>query len=108
MRKYIRILWSDKVERGPVPFQLFVQKMANRLIVGHWRYGAPDKRQKYLTRMKKELEAYVKTGNVEQLINIANYAMLESIAPEHPQAHFDNTINSVTRHNFTGERREGD
>ena len=86
----------------------FVQQMANRLIVGEFRYGSPQRRQRYMSRLEAELEAYKKSGNREQLINIANYAVLESIAPEHPQAHFDNTIASTTRHRFGGERREGD
>lgn len=82
--------------------------MANRLAVGEFRYGSPNRRQKYMSRLEKELEAYKESGNREQLINIANYAILESIAPEHPQAHFDNTVASATRHRFGGARHEGD
>jgi hypothetical protein len=78
-------------------FKIIVQSMLNRLIVGEIRYGPPRKRQKYMTRLLKEAEAYKQTGNAEQLINIANYCILEWIAPEHPKHHFDATVESVTR-----------
>jgi hypothetical protein len=82
--------------------------MANRLMVGEWRYGSPQRRQRYMSRLEKEFEAYKRSGNSEHLINIANYAWLELIQPEHPQAHFNALIESVTRHRFGGSRREGD
>jgi hypothetical protein len=104
----LKLKWSSKSPRDPQKFLDFVQRQANRLIVGEWRYGAPNRRQLYMSRLEKELEAYKKDGNVEQLINIANYAFLESIEPEHPQAHFDNLVASRTRHQFGGARREGD
>ena len=89
-------------------FRDFVQSQANRLTVGHFRYGAPHRRKKYMSRLQVELDAYKDTGNREHLINIANYAILESLAPEHPQAHFNNMVASATRHRFEGPRHEGD
>lgn len=71
--------------------------MANRIIQGHCRYGSANRRQRYLTRMRKELEAYERTGNMEHLINIANYAHLESYAPENRKFHYDPTAPSATR-----------
>jgi len=50
-----------------------------------------------MTRMKLEVTAYRKSGNREHLLNIANYAWLESQAPENPKFHWDNTVDSVTR-----------
>ncbi len=78
-------------------FVSFLQRMMNRRQVGYTRYGATQKRQQYLTRMKKELVAYEQTGNMEQLLNIANYCFLESFAPENKKFHFDNSVESVTR-----------
>lgn len=75
----------------------FIQKMVNRRIQGQCRYGTPKVEQKYLTRMKKELKAYQKTGNGEQLLNIANYALLEFYYPENQRFHFDANAKSVTR-----------
>lgn len=104
----LHIKWSDKAPRPPDKFLVFVQQMANRLMVGGCRYGAPQSKQRYWSRLKAELKAYEKTGNMEHLVNIANYCLLERIAPEHPQAHFNNMVESVTRHRFGGQRREGD
>lgn len=78
-------------------FQVFAQRMANRLLQGHVRYGLPDRKKLYLTRLKKELAAYEKTGNAEHLINVANYCILECEAPEHPKHHFDPLAMSATR-----------
>jgi hypothetical protein len=94
----MEIFWSKKLHLpNELAFQKFVQEQANRLMQGFCRYGGPDRSQRYLTRMKKELKAYEKTGNAEHLINLANYCHLEDFAPENPKYHFDNTIGSVTR-----------
>lgn len=85
--------WSKE----DIEFQFFLQMMVNRKLVGGIRYGAIQKRQKYMTRLEKELKAYKKTGNSEQLINIAVYAFLESFAPENKKFHFDANAKSVTR-----------
>lgn len=87
-----------------VNYRAFLQLMTNRRVVGALRYGdIPTSRQKYLSRMKKELKAYEATGNLEHLLNIANYAFLEGNAPENPKLHFDPTADSVTRPEFGGE-----
>lgn len=83
-----------------VEYQFFLQLVANRFAVGHLRYGSANRRQKYLSRLKREIRAYALSGNQEQLINIANYAFLEWIAPENKKAHFDPTVDSVTRKEF--------
>ena len=104
----LNIYWPDRAARPLDRFVDFLQKMVNRKAIGGMRYGPPHNSQKYLSRLKAELKTYEKTGNAENLINIANYAFLESFAPEHPQAHFNNLARSATRHRFGGERREGD
>lgn len=71
--------------------------MANRLMQGQCRYGEPKASQNYFTRLMMETKAYKRTGNQEHLINIANYCVLESIAPENKKFHFDNTVDSATR-----------
>ena len=80
-------------------WRCFLRLLSNRKYVGGLRYGPPRKKQKYLTRMKKELKAYEVSGNMEQLLNIAVYCFLESEAPENKKFHFDNTVDSVTREN---------
>lgn len=96
----INIVIPDRVgikESEKQEFKEFMQKMANRYAVGHMRYGTPKTTSAYMTRLSKELATYKKTGNKEQLFNIANYAFLESYAPENVKAHLDETVESVTR-----------
>ena len=88
------------VKRAPGEFEEFVQRMANRLIFGEFRYGSPRRGQRYHSRLKEEIKAYTKTGNAENLVNIANYCHLEMVAPEHKKFHFDNTVESATRKKF--------
>lgn len=78
-------------------FKLFLQQMTNRRGVGFLRYGLVRNHQGYMSRLEKELATYKRTGNREQLLNIAVYAFLESYAPENEKHHFDNTVVSVTR-----------
>jgi hypothetical protein len=74
-----------------------MQSMLNRLIVGHFRYGAPNRKQKYFSRLKLEVEAYEKTHNQEHLANIANYCWLETEAPQFKDAYHKADVDSVTR-----------
>lgn len=87
-------------------YRMWLQAMASRRWVGELRYEkgrGPIRRQKYLTRLKREVEAYEKTGNVEHLINVANYAFLENEKPERPGGcHWDAMVESVARHVGSG------
>jgi hypothetical protein len=81
-------------------FKLFLQRLTNRRAQGWARYGKINRRQRYMSRLIAEAQAYKKSGNREQLLNIAVYCFLESYAPENLKAHFDNEIGSVTRKKF--------
>lgn len=88
-----------------VEFRAFLQAMVNRRCVGALRYGdRPDRRQRYMSRLFRELDAYKKSGNFEQLLNIAVYAFLESAAPENNKLYFDPRAASVTRSEFGGKK----
>lgn len=107
----LKVWWTDNGGRWSIDkalgFGYFLQKMvdkfaqgmADRLIVGIFRYdkGKPLKKAKYLTRLKAEVAEYERTGNQEHLINAANYCYLETQAPEHPKSHFKHHHKSVTR-----------
>lgn len=91
-------LWtSTKIKPDYEKVRHFLQKMVNRLIVGHERYGPPDKKKKYLKRIELELRAYKRSGNLEHLVNMANYCFLEHEAPQNSKAHEDKYASSVTR-----------
>lgn len=86
-----------------VNFRAFLQSVTNRRCLGALRYGdKPTYKQKYMTRLKKELKAYEETGNAEQLMNIAVYCFLETFAPENKKFHFDPHVDSVTRKEMGG------
>jgi len=95
----IELWWSDKItadlKRRTMP--KFLQGMVNRILQGQYRYGSPKKDQNYMTRLIMETKAYRRSGNREHLLNIANYAYLESICPENPKFHFDPEAKSATR-----------
>jgi hypothetical protein len=93
--------WSSITSQSRMlSFGLFVQRMANRIQAGEVRYGAPQLRKQYKSRMEFEVAAYHKTGNMEHLLNIANYAWLESEKPQHKKFHFDTGADSATRDKF--------
>jgi hypothetical protein len=87
-------------EDFPAPtgeFHAFVQAQINRYVQGHFRYGLPKKSKKYLSKLKAELKAYIETGNIEHLINVAVYAGLEIQQPQNQKQHFNAYAKSVTR-----------
>jgi len=94
----VEIFWSEKL-RLPykLEFQAFLNGMSKRIAQGKARYGDPNRDKKYLDRLLLEAKAYKKTGNMEHLINVANYAWLESVAPQNRKFHFDNAVDSATR-----------
>ena len=83
-------------------YRCYLQAMLNRILVGELRYGPPNRRKKYMRRMKLELRAYAREGNFEQLLNLCNYAYLESVAPENRKLYFDPAAASATREELGG------
>lgn len=96
----LTVRWPDSFKCPSAHFQDFIQKMANRWLQGHTRFGLPGREWRYMSRLEKELKAYKRTGNVEHLFNIANYAGLEMQAPENPLCHFNANASSATRHSI--------
>lgn len=96
---HLKIWWPKVSLNKALGFGVFAQHMANRLLMGVFRYdkGRPTRKAKYLTRLQAEVDSYRATGNIEHLVNAANYCYLESIAPEHPTPHHDVSAKSVTR-----------
>jgi len=99
----LELFVSSKIKpEGTTFLQKFLQKMVNRFFIGFLRYAGPHGKQLYLSRLQKELKAYKRTGNQENLINVAVYCVLESIAPEHPKHHHNEIVDSVTRKQYGG------
>jgi hypothetical protein len=70
----------------------FIQGMINRMCVGFHRYGkitGPNtSNQNVIETIKARLKYYEETGNIEMLIDAANFCMIEYQVPKHPHAHF--------------------
>jgi hypothetical protein len=84
------IKWTKHVPQDQVSV-FFMQGMVNRMIHGFIKYGhvmrkeyVPDSIPCLVQRLKK----YKETGNTEWLIDIANYAMMEFMRPNHKKAHY--------------------
>ena len=93
--EYLKDVWGDLSYEFLFISQMntdFFQLMINRLIMGGLRYGVhcTKGKKKYdrVASIKKRLEAYNKTGNMEHLVDIANEALCEYTDPSHPKAHF--------------------
>jgi hypothetical protein len=70
----------------------FLQLMWNRLLMGRIRYGS-KRRSKvvydYSGSIKEKIALYISSGNLEYLVDIGNYAMLEFRHGKHPNRHFE-------------------
>ena len=70
----------------------FAQAMANRMAVSFHKYGAVNanypRRFDAVAEARRRLDKYEETGNTEWLVDAANFAMIEFMAPSHEAAHF--------------------
>ena len=69
----------------------------NMMIMSYYKYGKmsvnykTEKTIKAIESLEKRLERYKETGNTEFLADIANFAMIEFMFPQHPKAHYKQT-----------------
>jgi hypothetical protein len=74
----------------------FDVKRKNRMITSFYKYG-PVKIDygegliESIPTLEKCLQKYKDTGNTEYLVDMANYAMIEYMYPQHKNAHFSAT-----------------
>lgn len=70
----------------------FVRRMRERMIVSYYKYGplrdAYPERVSAIASLTDRLRKYAETGNTEFLVDAANFALIEYLAPSHPDAHF--------------------
>jgi hypothetical protein len=79
----------------------FLQGMVNRMLTSYHKYGhvkiaiqnGVDCRESAFQRWRE----YVKTGNTEYLMDVANYAMMEFMHPTVEGAHYDPASRSPGR-----------
>lgn len=86
--------WSDEFwRRVQARFNDFTRLGKDRMRIGQYRYGSmlsADRPQNLSVKMIQErLTRYQRTGNTENLVDIANACMVEWMYPEHKKAHFE-------------------
>lgn len=64
------------------------------MVVSFHKYGPVDenyggKLVNAIDNLVKRLQLYEETGNVEYLCDVANFAMIEFMFPQHEKAHFN-------------------
>lgn len=70
----------------------FISKMQNAMVMSHYKYGwcsqtYPELAQAYKS-IKTRLELYEKTHNLEYLVDVANFAMIEFKHPAFKDAEY--------------------
>lgn len=89
-----RTEWSDTFET----------LMRNRLIIGALRYGllGADNKSSFnrIASIRKRLDAYEKTGNLEYLVDSANLCLCEFVDGKHPTKH----LTALDEHNYHVKR----
>ena len=77
----------------------FDQLRKNRMIVSYHKYG--PLRENYGNRLvsaidnlEKRLQLYKETGNIEYLTDVANFAMIEFMHPQHQKSHYNDLSES--------------
>lgn len=69
-----------------------LQLMVNRMAFSHFKYGNME--DKYpdsahaVDSVYKRLSMYGKSGNTEDVLDAANFCVIEHILPSHEKAHF--------------------
>ena len=87
-----KLQWGDEWEN-------ILLLMQHRMIMGGYRYG-PTKLQKKrefdnISDIKRRLELYNDTGNMEHLLDAANITIIECLKQSHPNFHFESIDDGV-------------
>lgn len=77
----------------------FLQGMIDRMAVSYHKYGAvkdgfADGAVDAMKSLEDRLQLYKETGNTEWLMDAANFAMIEFMFPQHPEANYRPTDSS--------------
>lgn len=85
---------SKDVPSSEYSFQ-FLQGMLDRMGLSYYKYGkivdAYPHKINAIESMKVRVDKYLDTGNIEFLIDAANFAMIEFMLPSHPEAFYKAT-----------------
>ena len=71
------ILRKSRMEQSFYKYGLLRENYGNKLVSA-------------IDNLEKRLQLYKETGNTEYLVDVANFAMIEFMFPQHKKANFDN------------------
>jgi len=92
--------------------ETFVQRMLKAMEMSFFKYGlvadAYPAKVDAIRSLKARLAKYEETGNADYLVDVANFAMIETMGPRHPQFFWKATDSSesIGRVWSTGEQSE--
>lgn len=71
----------------------FLKGMLDRMGVSFYKYGKLSNAYPHdvdaIASLKKRLKKYEEDGNIEWLMDVANFAMIEFMRPRHENAHYN-------------------
>jgi len=77
----------------------FDELRKNRMVTSYYKYGPVrenygEKLISAIDNLEKRIAMYKENGNTEYLVDVANFAMIEFMYPQHQKGHFDNLSES--------------
>ncbi len=89
MTEYEKILSTEYSEE-------FDKIRKDMMVMSYYKYGplkvnADNKLDDNIGSLELRLKKYKETGNTEFLADVANFAMIEFMYPQHPKAHYKET-----------------
>ncbi len=71
----------------------------NRMVTSYYKYGPIKENYEgrlvsAISNLEKRLQLYKESGNIEYLLDVANFAMIEYMYPQHPKAHMNKETES--------------
>lgn len=67
----------------------FIEKMCNAMVMSAFKHGDVKEvcGKVAIEKMNREIEMFMKDGNTEHMVNVANYAMLRYMFPSEGEAY---------------------
>ncbi len=105
----LNISQTEKVPSSEVS-TTFLQRMVDAMGLSFFKYGrvvdAYPIRVDAIASLKLRLAKYEETGNGEFLVDVANFAMIETMCPRHPKYHYAGSDKSPGRVWASGQTTE--
>lgn len=77
----------------------FIEHMVNAMCMSAFKYGDVSSNQgaKALDRIQQEIDVFKEDGNLEHLVNVANWAMMRYMFPKEGETYKGTDSNKSTR-----------